>query len=504
MADINPRLSDTSQFPDPVYKETVLRPLFDGAKTHHVEAFRSIDRAHLVMLVETGILDTDVAGKIAGALEAIDREIDPSTLIYTGEVEDFFFLIEKELKARIGPDVAGRLHTARSRNDIDHTLFKLGLKQRIDALMVKARALLLVMIDAADRQKSTLIVAYTHGQPAQPTTFGHYLSAAIEILIRDIERFAEARRIVDLSSMGAAAITTSGFPIDRARVAHLLGFAAPQRNSYSCIAAVDYITSTYSAIELMFLHLGRLIQDFQVWTSFEVGQIYVPNALVQISSIMPQKRNPVPIEHLRHLASQTFGRARTMLDVMHNTPFTDMNDSEGETQGMGYEAFASASRVLDLMASLISQISIDPDRVDQNIRRSCITITELADSLVRIEGLSFREAHEIAAATARSVVATKGDLPNDGYQPFVKAFEHSLGRAPSVDVEKFKEIVSPEHFVAVRNRFGGPAPEPMQAALSFYRGQLAAFDTDAEQAAARQTAAAAELQEKFTALTGAR
>lgn len=502
MAD--PRLSDTSKFPDPVYKETVLKPLFDGARSHHVDGFRRIDRAHLVMLVETGILDRGLAGKIADALEAIDREIDPSTLVYTGEVEDFFFLIEKELKARIGVDIAGRLHTARSRNDIDHTLFKLGLKDKIDALMGKARLLLAAMIDAADREKSTLIVAYTHGQPAQPTTFGHYLSAAIEVLIRDIERFAEARRIVDLSPMGAAAITTSGFPIDRARVAELLGFSAPLRNSYSSIAAVDYTTATYSAIELMFLHLGRLIQDFQFWTSFEVGQIYVPNALVQISSIMPQKRNPVPIEHLRHLASQTFGRARTVLDVMHNTPFTDMNDSEGETQGMGYEAFASASRALDLLAALISQISIDPERVDQNIRRSCITITELADSLVRIEGLSFREAHEIAAATAKSVVAAKGDLPNDGYEPFLEAFEHSAGRKPSVDVAKFREIVSPEHFVAVRARFGGPALEPMQDALKAYREKLALFEAAAKEAADHEAAAAAELKEKFTALTGAR
>ena len=118
-----------------------------------------------------------------------------------------------------------------------------------------------------------MIVAYTHGQPAQPTTFGHYLSAAIEVLIRDIDRFTEARRIVDLSPMGAAAITTSGFPIDRARVAELLGFAAPLRNSYSCIAAVDYTTATYGAIELMFLHLGRLIQALQFCTSFAVGQI---------------------------------------------------------------------------------------------------------------------------------------------------------------------------------------------------------------------------------------
>nr|CAD6628662.1 argininosuccinate lyase [Rhizobium sp. TCK] len=504
MADMNPRLSDTSRFPDPIYKETVLRPLFDGARSHHVEGFRRIDRAHLVMLAETGILDRETAGRIAGALEAIDRDIDPATLVYTGEVEDFFFLIEKELKTRIGVDVAGRLHTARSRNDIDHTLFKLGLKERIDWLMAKARALLLSMIEAAERNRETLIVAYTHGQPAQPSTFGHYLSAAIEVLIRDIERLAEARRIVDLSPMGAAAITTSGFPIDRARVAELLGFSAPLRNSYSCIAAVDYTTATYSAIELMFLHLGRLIQDFQFWTSFEVGQIYVPNALVQISSIMPQKRNPVPIEHLRHLASQTFGRARTVLDVMHNTPFTDMNDSEGETQGMGYEAFVSAGRVLDLLAALIAQVSIDPERVDRNIRRSCITITELADSLVRIEGLSFREAHEIAGSVARSVVAAGGDLPNDGYQPFAEAFEHSTARRPSVNETRFREIVSPEHFVAVRNRFGGPAPEPMQAAVRVYRERLSTFESEARVARDREAAAAAELQERFSALTGAR
>ena len=504
MADKDPRLSDTSKFPDPVYKETVLRPLFDGAKNHHVDGFRRIDRAHLVMLAETGILDRAITAKIAEALIAIDKEVDPAKLVYTGEVEDFFFLIEKELKARIGVDIAGRLHTARSRNDIDHTLFKIGLKEKIDVLMSKARTLLAAMIDAADRQKSTLIVAYTHGQPAQPTTFGHYLSAAIEVLIRDIERFSDARRIVDLSPMGAAAITTSGFPIDRARVAQLLGFSAPLRNSYSCIAAVDYTTSTYSAIELMFLHLGRLIQDFQFWTSFEVGQIYVPNALVQISSIMPQKRNPVPIEHLRHLASQTFGRARTVLDVMHNTPFTDMNDSESETQGMGYEAFASAARVLDLLAALIAQISIDPERVDQNIRRSCITITELADSLVRIEGLSFREAHEIAAATAKSVVAAKGSLVEDGYAPFTAAFEHSTGRKPSLSPGKFEEIVSPEHFVAVRNRFGGPAPEPMQAALAAYRERLLSFETEAKQIERDEAAAAAELEEKFAALMGDR
>lgn len=496
----DPRSTDQSVFPDPVYKETVLAPLFDGAKDHHVEGFRAIDRAHLVMLTETGILDAGQAREIAAALESIDAEIEPSKLVYTGEVEDFFFLIEKELKKRVGPDLGGRLHTARSRNDIDHTLFKLGLRERLNVLIAKALKLHTTLIEAAEREKDTLIVAYTHGQPAQPTTFGHYLSAIVEFVGRDIERLFEAYRIVDLSPMGAAAITTTGFPTDRARVAELLGFAAPLQNSYSCIAGVDYITSTYSAIELMFLHLGRPIQDFQVWTSFEVGQIYVPNSLVQISSIMPQKRNPVPIEHLRHLASQTAGRAHAMLTVMHNTPFTDMNDSEGETQAMGYQAFASAYRVLDLLAALVEQIRIDPKRVRDNISRSCITITELADSLVRREGLSFREGHEIAASVAKAVVAMGGDLVSDGFGPFTVAFEKATGRPSALDETSFAEIVSPEYFVSVRTRFGGPAPEPLNAAIAGYRQDAARLADTHGKILRRQADAARMLKERFGAL----
>ena len=499
----DPRSDDSSVFPDPVYKDTVLRPLFDGARTHHVEGFQAIDRAHLVMLVETGILSPQQGREIARALTAIAAEVDPAKLVYTGAVEDYFFLIEHELKARLGPDLAGRLHTARSRNDIDHTLFKLALKARLDILLGKALALYDTLVASAERDKATLIVAYTHGQPAQPSTFGHYLGAMIEVLGRDIARLQDAYGVVDQSPMGAAAITTSGFPIDRARVAQLLGFAAPLQNSYSCIAAVDYITATYGAIELMFLHLGRPIQDLQVWSSFEVGQLYVPNALVQISSIMPQKRNPVPIEHLRLLSSQTFGRARAMLEVMHDTSFTDMNDSEGETQAMGYQAFDSAYRVLDLLASVMAQVRIDPARVAGNIRRSCITITELADSLVRQEGLSFREGHEIAAAVARAVVASDGDLPIDGYAPFLAAFEKAVGRAPAIDAGRFAELVSPEHFVAVRARHGGPAPEPMAAALASYRAQSKAFAEQARVRAEAQARARAELNSEFDALVGA-
>jgi argininosuccinate lyase len=489
--------SDRSVFPDPVYRATVLKPLFDGAKVHHAKALARIDRAHLVMLVETGILDAAQGGTIARALIAMEKEIDVASLSYGGDVEDYFFFMERELKARAGADIGGRLHTARSRNDIDHTFLKLALKLRVDGLLMAARGLLAALIEVAARDRDVLIVAYTHGQPAQPTTYGHYLGAIAEVLIRDIERIEAGRAIVDLCPMGAAAITTSGFPIDRERVAALLGFAAPLRNSYSCIAAVDYLTSVYSAIGLLFLHLGRPVQDFQFWASFEVGQLYLPNAFVQISSIMPQKRNPVPFEHLRHLASQTVGRARAVVDVLHNTPFTDITDSEAETHETGYQAFEAAHRMLDLMTATIRAGRIDTERVAGNLSRSCATITELADWLVRSEGLSFRLGHEIAADVARAVVAMAGDLVRDGYPMFARAFAQHVGRAPKAGAEEFARMVSTEHFVAVRDRLGGPAPPALDAAIDAYRAALAAFERRAAAEAQREAAAAQELEQRI-------
>lgn len=492
---------DFSTFPDAVYKDTVLKPLFDGAKTHHAQAFRDIDRAHLVMLRETGIVDDKTAAELARALLAIDHGIDPQALEYTGEVEDYFFAREKALKERLGADTGGRLHTARSRNDIDHTVFKIALKARIDTLLEEVLALLDALIKKADAQKSTLIIAYTHGQPAQPTTFGHYLAAAAEVLLRDMARIEAAREVVDQCSMGAAAITTSGFAVDRARVAELLGFARAQCNSYGCIAAADYISATYSALELLFLHLGRVIADMQFWSAFEVGQLHVPDAFVQISSIMPQKRNPVPIEHLRHLASQTMGRARLMRDILHNTPFTDMNDSEGETQETGYQAFAGASRVLRLFARFIAAVTVNESKVCGHMDSACITITELADGLVRDEGLSFRMAHEVAARVAKAVVAEEGSLSTHGYVPFCAAFREIAGRETHVDAGRFARMVSPEHFVAVRERFGGPGPQALGAALADYRAQMAAAQVRMQARAHNDATARARLDKAFAALT---
>lgn len=491
-------MTDQSVFPDPTYRDTVLAPLFDGVKAHYAGHMAAINRAHLVMLAETGILESGDAGAIAGALRDVDAEVNLDALSYTGEFEDYFFLVEAELKRRLG-DLGGALHTARSRNDMDHTLFKLALRTRVSVLLEQALTLTDALIAKAEVEKATLIVAYTHGQPAQPTTWGHYLGAVIEVLLRDIARLNVAADGLEHCPMGAAAITTSGFPIDRARVAELLGFEGPLVNSYGCIASVDYVTGLYSAMKLMFLHLGRVIQDMQFWTAFEVGQLYVPNSLVQISSIMPQKRNPVPIEHLRHLASATVGQCDAIVGVMQNTPFTDMNDSEGEVQQLGYAAFERGARVLQLLTALIPACRVNADRVRRTTDAACITITELADTLVRDEGLTFRAAHEIAAATAKAVIA-EGAALGDGFAAFAAAFEALTGRAPGLDEITFRTAVAPETFVARRDRIGGPAEAALHTALAGYAAEAEAARAACAMRKNRHETAEQRLKSAFDAL----
>ena len=494
---------DDSVFPAPVYKDTVLAPLFEGVKRHHWQHQMRINRASAVMLAERSLLTKKEAGAILGALDDIVTTVDVATLDYTGEHEDFFFYVESELKRRLGVEVAGKLHTGRSRNDIDHTVFKLALKEHLIVFVDALLGLVATALAVAERNRDTLIVAYTHGQPAQPSTFGHYLGALIEMLLRDVERVTDAARYPDKSSMGAAAITTSGFDLDRGRMADLLGFAEVQENSYGCIAAVDYATSVYAALKLVFVHLGRFVQDLNAWTGFEIGHLYVPNAYVQISSIMPQKRNPVPVEHLRLMLSLAASRAEAVIGAVHNTPFTDMNDSEGEVQAAGYEAFDTGQRAIALLTGFLGAVRVDEAKVRRHIDEACITVTELADSLVRAEGLSFRQAHEIAAKLARRMIDTGERFGTMPFQAFTEAFAEVAGRVPKLAEAEFRRVTTPEHFVAVRTMPGGPAPAPLAAAFGHYRRDLDYFRDWLSAYRGRMQAAARRLDQAASGLKGA-
>ena len=467
-------MTGPDQFPARVYKDTVLAPLFEGVKRHHWRYQMRINQASAVLLAECGLLEKNEARDILHALDDIVRSLDLEHLTYTGEHEDFFFYVESELIRRLGVEVAGKLLTGRSRNDIDHTVFKLALKGRLAALFDTHLALIEGLLAVAERERATIVVAYTHGQPAQPTTYGHYLAAFVELSLRDVDRLLHAARNVDLSSMGAAAITTSGFGLDRQRMADLLGFADAQENSYGAIAAADYATGVYSALKLVFLHAGRFVQDLNTWTGFEIGHLHVPDAFVQVSSIMPQKRNPVPVEHLRLIASLGAARCEAVLTAVHNTPFTDMNDSEGEVQIAGYDAFDTAQRFMPLLRGLVDAATIDGAKVRRHIDEAGITLAELADSLVRTEAISFRQAHDVASKLARRMIDGGTTLSKIAFAEFEHIFNAAIERAPKLTETQFREFTTPEHFIAVRTMRGGPAPSALAASFARYRSELAA------------------------------
>ena len=461
------------KFPANVYSEAVLAPDLEVYKEYFSESLHEINIAHCIMLSEQGLLNASETKSILQGLTSINSEKPYMDVEFDGTFEDLFFLVERELGYRIGSEIAGKLHTGRSRNDMEHTMFRLQLRDRLTNLLKQYVSLLRQLIDRAERGVDEIVLLYTHGQPAQPSTLAHYLSAAIEFILNDIDRIKFAHNLVNMSPMGAAAITTSGFSLNRNRVAHLLGFPKIVENSYGAIANVDYITGSYSAIKLGCLHLGRFVQDLVTWTGFEVSQIKVPDGFVQISSIMPQKRNPVPLEHLRLKFSLAGGGADQIVNTMHNTPFADMNDSERETQATGFAVFDRLNKALPLLAGFVDSIEIDTASVSKRINQSMATITELADHLARTEGISFRLAHSVAHKLAYQALSLESSLDQLDFNVFVESFEEVVGVKPITNEKNFRKVCSPEHFISVRKIPGGPARVTIKKSLKVYVKRLA-------------------------------
>ncbi len=444
-------------FPAPIYAETVLAQNFEDAKTYFLDALIEIHFAHTRMLAGCGLLTSDEQSRLLEALHTLDRK-RVAAARFDGSCEDLFFFLEGLLAEAAGRELAGKMHMARSRNDIAVTLYRMTARHEILKVARALAELRQTILKLAADHVATTMPAHTHTQPAQPTTLAHYLLAAAEFLERDAERIQAAFTRVNLSPMGAAAITTSGFPIDRQATARLLGFDGLADNSYGAIAAIDYVTETAAAVAVAMVNLGKLVQDLLLWSTRELGYLRLADAFVQTSSIMPQKRNPVALEHVRILASRALGEAQAVLTCAHNTPFGDVNDSEDDLQPLVFTMFTDSRRALRLLAGALVSAQFDTALMANRARRDFLTVTELADTLVRREGLSFREAHALVAEAVRSC----------GSDDAAASLAGALRRArPSLRLTQaeIEHCLDPEHFVAVRTVTGGPAPEQTSAAL---------------------------------------
>ncbi len=458
---------DPERFPAPLYVETVLAPNFQEAQRHFLDALIEIHYAHTRMLARQGILTAAEAQTLLEALNKLQRK-EIAAAAYDTSDDDLFFYIERLLERICGP-LAGKMHTARSRNDIAITLYRMTLRKELLDLAAVIAEVRLAVLDLAARHIETVMPAHTHTQPAQPTTLAHYLLAAAEFLARDAARIEAAFARVNLSPMGACAITTTGFPIDREFTADLLGFEGLAENSYGAIASIDYLTESAAAVAVAMVNAGKLVQDLLLWSTREFRFVRLTDAYVQSSSIMPQKRNPVALEHSRILASRALGEAQAVFTCAHNTPFGDINDSEDDLQPLVFTMFADASRALRLLAGLLRTADVDRERLARRAGADFMTVTELADTLVRDAGLSFREAHTLVANAVHA--AGTDDSPGA-----IAAALLAQNPAIKLDRKAIEQSLDPVHFVKVRRIVGGPAPEVVSEALARARTQQSKID----------------------------
>ncbi len=444
---------DGVQFPGKTYVEALLKPVFYDQKEHLLEAMFLIHKAHTTMLAEQHIISRQEADLILKGVKEVEQ-VKTAELDYSTEFEDLFFLVESQIGKIIGEELAGKMHIAKSRNDMGEAMYRIVIRDYITSALQEAENLRKALLYQAELHIDSIMPAHTHTQPAQPTTFAHYLLAVTDNLDRDITRLKNAFQTVNKSPMGAAAITTSGFPINRERVAELLKFDGLVENSYDAIGTADYLIEAAQALISLMTNMGRWIQEFLRMASKEVGLLKVSDAYVQISSIMPQKRNPVSIEHSRALASSAAGEGMTVVHMIHNTPYGDINDTEDDLQPHLYEGYRKGLRVLRLMRAVVLTMEFNRNRAFQQARENMITITELADVLARDYGLSFRRAHHFASIIAKKADAAKLEL----YEIPVEKVNEWLDGI-QLKNEDWREIVDPICFVARRNVTGGPNQE---------------------------------------------
>jgi argininosuccinate lyase len=435
-----------------IYTGKVLEPCYKNWKKYLVDVSYRIHKAHLVMLAERKIVNAEMARAIKKGIDSIERDFSYPPVI-PENTEDLYFVFEKELGRRIGEDKAGFLHTARSRNDMDAAAFRIFIRTRflelVDAVLVLFKILYARLEEPGAGEA---IILYTHGQPANISTLGHYLSSMLLEAAEDAKSICASLEAVNLSPMGACAITTTGFPVDRDRMADLLGFKGIIVNSYGAISSSHWLTFPAGALKFFLLDLGRFISDLHHKASCEVGIIDFPDSLVQVSSIMPQKRNPVILEHVRILASLSMGICDGIENLYRNIPFQDVNEGGDAALDELSRAVDLGLSSIDLFAETAGNITVNGDRVKKISFDYGICATELADSMVRDFGISFRQAHGITSAFVRSGF-DRGTLRR-------KFKEEGFGELSYTDKD-IDHILSPEHFIAVRAVPGGPGKDGM-------------------------------------------
>ena len=406
-------------------------------------------KAHAAMLAKQGIIPADDARKIAHGLDTILSEIEAGKFEFKRALEDIHMNVESRLAELIGP-AAGRLHTARSRNDQVATDFRLWVRATLDAIDTALAGYQRALAEKALEHAATVMPGFTHLQTAQPVTFGHHLLAYVEMAARDRGRFGDARKRGNESPLGAAALAGTAFPLDRAMTAKALGFARPMANSLDAVSDRDFVLEALSAAAITAVHLSRFAEEIVIWCSPMVGLVSLSDKFTTGSSIMPQKRNPDAAELVRAKTGRIIGALQALLVVMKGLPLAYQKDMQEDKEG-AIDALSALSLAIAAMTGMVRDMTPDVERMRAAAGQGYSTATDLADWLVRTLKMPFREAHHITGrivARAASDGVPLHELPLAAMQTIEKRITKDVFAVLSVD-----------NSVNSRVSFGGTAPK---------------------------------------------
>ncbi len=405
--------------------------------------------AHARMLAETGILSAEDRDAIVKGLEAVQAEIEQQKFTFSRALEDIHMNVESRLKELIG-EPAGRLHTARSRNDQVATDFRLYVRDAIDTLITQISTLQLALVNRAEEEAETIMPGFTHLQTAQPVTLGHHLLAYVEMLGRDAGRLRDARARLNESPLGAAALAGTSFPIDRHMTAEALGFDRPAANSLDAVSDRDFVLETLAAAGICAVHLSRFAEELVIWSSAQFGFIRLSDKFSTGSSIMPQKRNPDAAELVRAKIGRILGALTSLMVVMKGLPLTYSKDMQ-EDKEVAFDALDSLSLSLAAMTGMVGDLTVNREKMREAASSGFSTATDVADWLVRVANVPFREAHHI---TGR--VVALAEQRGIGLESLtIEDFKSIDARIDS----RIHKVLGVENSVRSRVSYGGTAPD---------------------------------------------
>lgn len=480
---------------------TIYEPPMHGFDDQALERMCRLNEAHAVMLAAQGLIKPDIAAKLLLGIEKIRTE-GASVIDLDPQFEDSYFAFENRLGEVVGKETAGWLHIGRSRNDIGSTLDRMAAKDRclelLDAMNMTRHACL----DAAARHIDTLMPGYTHLQPAQPITFGYYLANIARGMEREYERIAAVYPRADASALGSAALAGTSFPIDRVTVAELLGFKSIATPGLDAVASRDFVSELLWAVTSTNVLFSRVAQDLYVFAAWEFGSLTFPDRVAGTSSIMPQKKNMLPLEYFRAEAGRSIGALAGCLSAVKGSNYSIGLDSVREGISDAWPVFERFKASLPLLSLILETAAPNVEKLLRRCNENFSTATDLADGLVREFGISFRDAHHVVGHAVQLVIAAGGDATRLTLDVLNEAARAELGRTFDLSEATLRRWLDPMAAVAGRNVPGGTAPAAVNVVLDELRNRLATDEAAVSTRRAWLDAAKNKLSHRVAELIG--